>query len=118
MGGGMLWLCGRSHSVYAGASGVIFTFWGYLLAIPWFEPQFHWLSFVVAVAVGLVYSSLLLGVFPHGQDSGDHGMAVAWEAHLFGFLAGLLWAYITGKFLNGEKLTYEKIQQNEASDQF
>ena len=86
VGGLCVWLVGRSHAVYAGASGVVFTFWGYILALPCFESEFHCLSFVVAIGVGAVYSSLLWGMLPSLKLSNHKNEEeVAWEAHFFGY---------------------------------
>ena len=76
-----LWLFGAARAVYIGSSGLIFGYFGFLLLRGYFErsPQ----SIGVALIVTLLYGGLLWGVLP--QQPG-----ISWEAHLFGFLSGVL----------------------------
>ena len=61
-----------------------------------YEQNFAWLAAVnVAVAVLLIYGSLLLGATPFGVPPG-----VSWLAHLTGFGAGVVAAFVT---TNNEK---------------
>ncbi len=80
LGGAATWLFGRS-AVHIGASGMIFGYLGYLLMRGWVErtPK----SVLIAAVVAIFYGGLIWGVLP--TRSG-----VSWEAHLFGFLAGVL----------------------------
>jgi membrane associated rhomboid family serine protease len=82
------WLVGQSGSVHVGASGLIFGWLGYLLLGGLFERRIGTIVGSVVVAVG--YGSLVLGVLP-----GTPG--VSWEGHLFGFLGGVLCAWILAR---------------------
>jgi membrane associated rhomboid family serine protease len=85
LGGGLLvWLAARSGSVI-GASGVIFGYFGYLMAMGIFERSVK--SIALAVVVGLLYGGIIFGVVPTDGR-------VSWEAHLFGALAGVACAYL------------------------
>lgn len=80
-----VWLVSPSDSVTAGASGLVFGLFGYLLLRGFVERQP--LGVVVAVLIAAVWgSSILLGVLP--TDSG-----ISWQGHLFGLLAGLAAAF-------------------------
>lgn len=80
LGGLLVWLVGRP-AVHIGASGLVFGYFGYLLAQGWYERSF--VSIVVAVAVLLLYGGIIFGVLP--QDG-----FISWEGHLFGLIAGVL----------------------------
>jgi membrane associated rhomboid family serine protease len=83
LGGGFLcWLVGP-QSVH-GLSGVVYTLFGYLLAIGWLEKKFWPLLISVFVAVN--YSYVFWGVLPTQP-------MVAWWGHLLGFVLGLFSAY-------------------------
>ena len=89
-GGAGVWLLGRP-AVHVGASGLVFGYFGYLVANGWFDRRP--LSILAASAVILVYGSLVFGVIP------TTGF-VSWEAHLFGLLAGVLAARLTRRGRN------------------
>ncbi len=80
LGGLLVWLVGRP-AVHIGASGLVFGYFGYLLAQGWYERSF--VSIVVAVAVLLLYGGMIFGALP---QSGF----ISWEGHLFGMIAGIL----------------------------
>jgi membrane associated rhomboid family serine protease len=82
--GVLLWLFGRNAS-HVGMSGVIFGFFGYLLAIAWFTRTTP--DLLVAGGVMLVYGGLLAGLKPVRDGT-------SWEGHLFGLLAGLARAWL------------------------
>ena len=81
-GGLGLWLIGRD-AAHIGASGVIFGYFGFLVARGWYERRVG--SVAGAVLVAAVYGGMIAGVLPRS----DH---VSWEGHLCGLLAGVLWA--------------------------
>jgi len=85
VGGLAVWLL-ASSGYHIGASGVIFGLFGYNLAMGIFERSFK--SIAMAALVGLLYGSMLFGVFP-----GQRG--ISWEGHLFGFAAGVGFAYLS-----------------------
>ena len=78
LGGGLVWLFGSS-AIHIDASGLVFGWFGFLVARGLVDRLLITLG--AALVVGVLYGSLLWGVFP-GQPG------VSWEAHLFGALAG------------------------------
>ncbi|HJK94495.1 MAG TPA: rhomboid family intramembrane serine protease [Polyangiaceae bacterium LLY-WYZ-15_(1-7)] len=92
LGGLGVWLFGSlftlRNAVHIGASGVIFAYFGYLLTIGLFERRF--LSVLLSVAIAVTYGGVLFGVLP-GQEG------ISWEAHLFGFLAGVAAARLVAR---------------------
>ena len=63
-----------------GASGLIFGYFGFLVARGWYERKL--VSILVAVLTVLLYGGIVWGILPSvGQ--------VSWEGHLFGLLAGI-----------------------------
>ncbi|MER6448225.1 rhomboid family intramembrane serine protease [Streptomyces venezuelae] len=79
-----VWLVSPSYSITAGASGLIFGLFGYLLVRGFVERRP--LGVVVAVVIAAVWGgTVFLGVLP--TDSG-----VSWQGHLFGLLAGIVTA--------------------------
>lgn len=82
LGGLALWALGR-NAAHVGASGLVFGYFGLLVARGYYERSPR--SIAAAAVVVVVYGGMLAGVLPRG----DH---VSWEAHLFGLLAGGLCA--------------------------
>lgn len=82
VGGFATWLVGPSNSVIVGASGVVFGWVGYLLARAVFTRRLKWI--VIALLVVMFFGSLLYGVLPTLHSR------ISWQAHLCGFLAGVL----------------------------
>ena len=79
LGGGLVWIFG-SPAIHVGASGLIFGWFGFLIARGLVDRSPVTLG--ATVVIGGLYGSLLWGVLP-GQPG------VSWEAHLFGALAGV-----------------------------
>lgn len=71
--------------VHLGASGVIFGYFGFLLFISFFDR--NPLSLILSLTVGVFYWNLLPGILPKQ-------IGISWEAHLFGFLGGILAAWL------------------------
>ena len=81
-----MWLVGRS-ALHVGASGLVFGYFGYLVARGVYERSI-W-SVVIALAVILIFGwGILFGVLPNGG-------LVSWEGHLCGLIAGVLVARLT-----------------------
>ncbi|MDQ3034208.1 MAG: rhomboid family intramembrane serine protease [Myxococcota bacterium] len=88
LGGAGVWLFGQSGSVHLGASGLVFGYLGYLVLGGWFERRI--VTILGSLVVAVLYGSLIWGVLP-----GVPG--VSWEGHLFGFLAGVLMAWMLAR---------------------
>lgn len=84
LGGLGVWLVG-STAIHVGASGLIFGWFGFLLARGIVER--HPVPLLVALGVAAVYGTMIWGVLP-GQAG------VSWESHLFGGAAGVLAALV------------------------
>ncbi|MFB7635486.1 rhomboid family intramembrane serine protease [Streptomyces sp. NPDC056149] len=76
-----VWLTAPAHSNTAGASGVVFGLFGYLLVRGFIERKP--LDIAIGVGVGLLYGSILWGALP--TTSG-----ISWQGHLFGLIGGVL----------------------------
>ncbi|MFL6054321.1 MAG: rhomboid family intramembrane serine protease [Actinoallomurus sp.] len=81
-----VWFLAPSNVVTIGASGLIFGYFGYLLARGFFERRL--LDIVVGVVIALLYGTMIFGVLP-GQPG------ISWQAHLFGLIGGVLAARMT-----------------------
>ena len=80
-----VWIVGRP-AVHIGASGLVFGYFGFLVAQGWYERSI--VSIVVAVGVLLLYGGIIFGVLPQAGF-------ISWEGHLFGLIAGVLAARIS-----------------------
>ncbi len=78
------WLLGRS-AYHVGASGLIFGYFGFLVARSWYERSLG--SILVAFLTIFLYGGMLWGLLPFHAH-------VSWEGHLFGLLAGVLAAWL------------------------
>lgn len=84
LGGTAVWVFGKD-ATHVGASGLIFGWFGFLVARGAVERRL--LPLLVAVAVAVFYGTMIWGVLP-GQPG------VSWESHLFGALAGVIAAFV------------------------
>ena len=84
LGGGLVWLFGSS-AIHIGASGLIFGWFGFLVARGFVDRSLTTLG--AALVGGVLYGSIIWGVLP-GQPG------VSWEAHLFGAIAGAVAAVL------------------------
>jgi len=75
------WLTGGVGTVHIGFSGVIFAYLGFLLTRGWFERSFG--AIAVSVVSFLWFGSMIWGVLPNMPG-------VSWQAHLFGFIGGIV----------------------------
>lgn len=92
LGGLGVWIFGRT-AAHVGASGLVFGYFGYILASVWYDRRP--LTIIIAVAVFFIYGGLLFGVVPRGGF-------VSWEGHLFGLLAGAVAARLHRRRVEGE----------------
>jgi membrane associated rhomboid family serine protease len=72
--------------IIVGASALVFGWMGYLVARAWFSRRLRWI--VSAAMVLLFFGTLLNGLLP------DLDPRTSWPAHLCGFLAGVLGAWL------------------------
>ena len=98
VGGIGTWLIAPSASIHIGASGLIFGYLGYLLARGYFERS--WQSILLSVGVLIFYGGMLFGLLPSS-------LLVSWQMHVFGFVGGVLAAYLLSKSEDEEETTIE-----------
>lgn len=80
LGGLGVWLIGRP-AIHIGASGLVFGYFGYLVASGWYDRKIS--SILISIAVIIFYGGMLFGILP------TKGF-VSWEAHLCGLIAGVI----------------------------
>lgn len=80
VGGVCVWIFGR-NAFHVGASGLIFGYFGFLVAQGIFEQSFS--SVFIASSIIAFYGSMIFGILPLSAS-------VSWETHLFSLLAGVL----------------------------
>lgn len=78
------WLVGRS-GIHIGASGLVFAYFGYLIAIGWYERSFS--SIMISVMVIVFYGGLIFAALPLIPN-------ISWEGHMFGLVTGLVYARV------------------------
>ncbi|TJZ51892.1 rhomboid family intramembrane serine protease [Streptomyces piniterrae] len=79
-----VWLTAAPGSNTAGASGVVFGLFGYLLVRGFIERKA--LDIGIGLAVGVAYGSIVWGALP--SDNG-----ISWQGHLFGLIGGVVAAF-------------------------
>ncbi len=95
IGGFAVWAFARGNTNHIGASGVIFSFIGFLLASGIFRMKLK--SILIAVVIFFLYGGALFrGVIPNQQG-------ISWEGHLFGAIAGVILAWVFRKINRKEK---------------
>lgn len=82
--GVLLWLFGRK-APHVGMSGVVFGFFGYLVALAWFTRATP--DLFAAGGVILFYGGMLAGIAPARNGA-------SWEGHLFGLVTGIVAAWL------------------------
>jgi len=92
VGGLGVWCFGRS-AYHIGASGLVFGYFGYLVASGIYERSLGTLA--IASLTVFYYGGIIFGVLP-----GDS--FVSWEGHLFGLCAGIFAARLTAEGKNSD----------------
>jgi membrane associated rhomboid family serine protease len=87
------WLIGSPYSIHVGASGMIYSYLGYLLFRGYFERKP--IAIFLAVLVAIMYGGVIWGVLP--QRAG-----ISWEGHLFGFIGGIVAAKVLSQKSSAE----------------
>jgi len=87
MGGLGVWLIGRD-AYHVGSSGLLFGYFGFLVSRGLYERTFP--AIALSVMVMLLYGGMIYSILPISPY-------VSWEAHLCGFLSGLIAARIIKK---------------------
>jgi membrane associated rhomboid family serine protease len=83
--GAGVWFTGEAGTLVVGASGVIFGYLGVLLTRGVVERS--WWNLGVGLLIAMLYGWQLLGVLPTDEQ-------ISWQAHLFGFIGGVLAAIV------------------------
>ena len=89
IGGFAVWLFARK-GLHIGASGVISGYFGFILVSAFTQPSF--MTLITAVLAVYYFGGIFSGIFPQEKQT-------SWESHLFGFIAGILCAFIPSSFL-------------------
>ncbi|WP_214411741.1 rhomboid family intramembrane serine protease [Sphaerisporangium fuscum] len=79
-----VWFVASGHSVTAGASGVVFGYFGYILVRGLFDR--HGIDIVVGLVMALCFAYQFTGLLPSDEFS--------WQGHLFGFVGGILGGWL------------------------
>jgi len=87
LSGFLTWIFARS-SYHIGASGIIYLLFSFLFFSGIFRKNTRLIA--VALAVIFLYGSMIWYILPVKEG-------VSWEGHLFGFLVGLIFAFIYRK---------------------
>lgn len=89
LGGFAVWLFARK-GMHIGASGVISGYFGYILMSAYKQPGV--ITILLAILAIYYFGGIFAGLFPREKKT-------SWESHLFGFLSGILCAYLPNMLL-------------------
>ena len=79
------WFTSADNTVGAGASGVVFGYFGYIIVRGLFDRRP--IDLVVGMVMALCFAYQFSLLVPAGQG-------ISWQAHLFGFIAGVLGGWL------------------------
>jgi membrane associated rhomboid family serine protease len=88
IGGLGVWLVGGTQTNHIGISGVIFGYFGYLVSVGIFERKLG--TVLLSLLTVFLYGGMIWGILPVQ-------IGVSWEGHFFGFLGGILSAFVLSK---------------------
>ncbi|AWS40442.1 rhomboid family intramembrane serine protease [Streptosporangium sp. 'caverna'] len=80
-----IWFISTPGSLTVGASGLVFGYFGFVVARGLFDHRA--LDIVIGIGVAIAYYSIIWGVLP-----GESG--ISWQGHLFGLFGGVIAAWI------------------------
>ncbi|WP_055483252.1 rhomboid family intramembrane serine protease [Sphaerimonospora mesophila] len=80
-----VWFVNAPDTLTVGASGLVFGYFGYVVARGLFDRRA--LDIVLGVLVAVLYYSILWGVLPTQPG-------ISWQGHLFGLVGGVLAAWL------------------------
>ncbi len=101
-----VWLIAR-QTYHIGLSGVVFGLFAFVLGNGIFRRNIR--SIVLALIVFLLYSGMLVGLFPTEEG-------VSWESHASGFVIGLFTAYFYKRELEAEEIRQSPWEEETESD--
>lgn len=89
------WLTAGPHTVTAGASGVVFGYFGYVIVRGFFDR--HRIDIAVGLVMALCFAYQFSVLLPH--------KGISWQGHLFGFVAGIAggWIFRERRVRTGER---------------
>lgn len=88
IGGALTWALARPNTLHVGASGVVFGYFGFLIA---HAIRVRSLPAIIGALVAIaLYGYMITGIMPAGPG-------ISWEGHLFGLIAGVAAAFILPK---------------------
>eukprot|EP00916_Digyalum_oweni_P007400 GHVL01012470.1.p1 GENE.GHVL01012470.1~~GHVL01012470.1.p1 ORF type:complete len:223 (+),score=22.25 GHVL01012470.1:140-808(+) len=105
--GTLVWIFGRSNSVHAGLSGMVFGYFGFLLSYGLLLRPINWHTLGIVFFVIGVYGSLLFSFFSIQPG-------ISWESHLFGFVTGIVWGLLAARCIYIDK-SYDNITASSVS---
>ena len=80
--GSLTWIIGRS-AIHIGASGLIFSLYGYLISLGFFKRKP--ILIIVSILITSFYGYMIFGILPGKAH-------ISWEGHLAGFVSGIILA--------------------------
>ena len=86
MGGGLVWVFGKSQTIHIGASGIVFGLIGFLMCIGFFRRE--WKALIFSLVILFLYGGALFSLLVYKQG-------ISWSGHFFGFLSGVFAAWLT-----------------------
>ena len=85
IGGIGTWLLSDPMTYTVGASGLVFGYFGFIVARGVFDHRL--LDIVIAIGVAVAYWGILAGVLPNQPG-------ISWQGHLFGLIGGVVAAWV------------------------
>lgn len=92
-----VWFTSSPLALTVGASGLVFGYFGFVVARGLFDRRV--LDIVIGVGVAIAYYSIIWGVLP-----GEAG--ISWQGHLFGLIGGIIAAWVVRRRRRAAALAY------------